>query len=111
MTNSFSRNSNLLILVGMAMQAAIAAGLGVMHAITLSPGQQVTTAALLVIVTFGLLILTKDLNKTFIGMAIQALVSGLLAQLGLIQLNPGQQAIAGVLYAILIVAILLLRKK
>ena len=103
MTNSFSRNSNLLILVGMAMQAAIAAGLSVMHTITLSPGQQVTTAALLVIVTFGWLILTKDLNKTFIGMTIQAL--------GLIQLNPGQQAIAGVLYAILIVVTLLLRKK
>lgn len=103
-----NRNSIFLILVGMLIQAVIAVGLSLMHAITLSTTQQVITAALFVIVNLGWFILKKNFNKIFIGMAIQALVIALLAQL--VQFNPVQQAIAGV-FVIVILFFLNLRKK
>jgi len=112
MIKIFSRNDLFFILVGMVTHTTMVAVLGVTHIITLSAGQQLVTAIL-----FLILILTKFFkrmnldNNIIIGMLIQALMNGLLALLGIILLNPGQQAIASVIYLVLIVVILLLRKK
>ncbi len=104
------RRDNVWILVGMAAQAVITGTLDALGRLTVSALQQTRAAGFFVIVAFLSLIITRELNRFLVGIALGTLIAGTVAYFGVIDLSPENQFIAATLLLLIAVAILAFRK-
>ena len=104
------KTNGKLIHVGMAMQAIIAGTLALLGVITLGGGQQITAGLFIIATALAVWLVTRKVEEILIGMAMQAFIAGILANLNLITLSPAQQFTASGFFLLIAIVTFAIRK-